>query len=795
MHSIRLVAVCMLFDCSAGRLWTSRVEMPNIQCLTCRRHNHNEQGPFAGRRNGRRLPPNSLLVPWPDMIAAGMTRCCTQCMNAGQRAVIPDSLRPLLFTPSTDLASAELLLSVAHEQRADDSNQLSNDCSFQVDSASFYDLSSIQVDSRPPSPAPSSVQLTNPPPSILQQIHHPLMNQLQFANPPRCVQFPAPITAPPIAPPSNPTVLANSNISQPVTAVTVVERRVSFPIWNKRKMVKEVDESPNKKVARMRLGLSASTVSHMRAYIRREDALPESERTPQGKRRRGGGRAPMLIDVEGEIREWIIKQRRGPPARAVSLADIIRFASNKYACRLRQRTLSNRWVQNFLRRARLSFRRRTTIKDLDSPAILDIAAAYRVLHRRTFERSDLRVVYNMDETGVTFDAPATRTVEVKGAKAVHITTSGHDKDRVTVVLCVSAAGQKLPPLIIHRKPVPRLKPERSNLAAVNKAKAKQNLIRREIIKYTTYKRVADKRTGEERIVEAGQKEDAVYLSENSSAYMNTTLMHRWLTEVYAQHDVKLPVHERLSKQTLVEPWKRSALFLDNMSAHYADVVEEAADALTIQLELLPPYCTPLLQPLDHSLNAAFKVSIREQWRLWFGFVSQQGAAAKTKWDNWKKAPKSTMNGWILAAWNQITEQQCVNSFRHTLCGQNELAAAQQRLDERKSRGEPDVVIPRARNRQPRSDGGAAVTVIEEKRYDDQEEEENEDEDEEEEDVNEIAVGEDDDKEENSIIIDEESNEEPIDSINSAASSTISASTSSNSRRVSSRINKGIRRQP
>jgi hypothetical protein len=64
--------------------------------------------------------------------------------------------------------------------------------------------------------------------------------------------------------------------------------------------------------------------------------------------------------------------------------------------------------------------------------------------------------YNMDEVPVSFDMPRNYTVKYKGSQDVKIFTTGHEKSNFTVVLCVTANGGRLPPLVIFkRKSFPR----------------------------------------------------------------------------------------------------------------------------------------------------------------------------------------------------------------------------------------------------------------------------------------------------------------------------------------------------
>ena len=59
-------------------------------------------------------------------------------------------------------------------------------------------------------------------------------------------------------------------------------------------------------------------------------------------------------------------------------------------------------------------------------------------------------IFNMDETPIWKDTPPKRTYDFAGAKSVPIKTTKHDKDRLTLVLCVSLLGGFLPPLLIFK---------------------------------------------------------------------------------------------------------------------------------------------------------------------------------------------------------------------------------------------------------------------------------------------------------------------------------------------------------
>lgn len=84
--------------------------------------------------------------------------------------------------------------------------------------------------------------------------------------------------------------------------------------------------------------------------------------------------------------------------------------------------------------------------------------AFRLFYENNKANVDLRNLGNMDEVPVSFDMPSNYTVDQKGVEDVKITSTGHEKCNFTLVLCVTADGTKLPPMVIFkRKTLPKEK--------------------------------------------------------------------------------------------------------------------------------------------------------------------------------------------------------------------------------------------------------------------------------------------------------------------------------------------------
>jgi hypothetical protein len=68
----------------------------------------------------------------------------------------------------------------------------------------------------------------------------------------------------------------------------------------------------------------------------------------------------------------------------------------------------------------------------------------------------LGYIINSQWKEATFDIPYSSTVDRKGEKTITMKTTGNDKNRFTVMLAVTADGQKLTPYVVFkRKTMPK----------------------------------------------------------------------------------------------------------------------------------------------------------------------------------------------------------------------------------------------------------------------------------------------------------------------------------------------------
>ena len=154
-------------------------------------------------------------------------------------------------------------------------------------------------------------------------------------------------------------------------------------------------------------------------------------------------------------------------------------------------------------------------------------------------------IFNADETALYFQQLPERTLERGHSGA---SGSKRSKDRLTLMLCCSAAGEKLPPLVIGKYQNPRC-------------------FRGKDRKFLPCNYDASK-----------------------NAWMTASIFNSWLTDL----NRKMSVQKR-----------NILLFLDNACSHRADGTYS-----NIRLAFLPPNCTAVLQPIDQSIIWSFKCKFR-----------------------------------------------------------------------------------------------------------------------------------------------------------------------------------------
>ena len=203
-----------------------------------------------------------------------------------------------------------------------------------------------------------------------------------------------------------------------------------------------------------------------------------------------------------------------------------------------------------------------------------------------------------------FDMVGNKTVNQAGDKTVWVKTTGHDKQRFTVVLACLADGIKLPPMVIFkRKTLPK------------KTKFPKGVI--------------------------------VHVHENG--WMDNAGCIKWINKVWVC---------RLGGLSN----RRSLLVLDMFKSHLCENVKAELKRINTDLAVIPSGLTSVLQPLDVCLNKPFKDGLRQCWNEWM--VS--GDHTFTNAGNMRGASLTTVCEWVIKSWQNISISSVQKSFKK--CG-------------------------------------------------------------------------------------------------------------------------------
>ena len=108
-------------------------------------------------------------------------------------------------------------------------------------------------------------------------------------------------------------------------------------------------------------------------------------------------------------------------------------------------TASDGWLSKFLERHDLTMRRSTTVCQKTPDAYVSKLINFLCFVRQ--RREDVKLEENMikacDETAIWYDAISKLTVQEKGCKEVSVRSTGHAKNRLTVLSSAKVDGTKL----------------------------------------------------------------------------------------------------------------------------------------------------------------------------------------------------------------------------------------------------------------------------------------------------------------------------------------------------------------
>ena len=217
-------------------------------------------------------------------------------------------------------------------------------------------------------------------------------------------------------------------------------------------------------------------------------------------------------------------------------------------------------------------------------------------------RADM--VVNMDQTALYHGMSRRRTLNQRGAHTVRVLENPAASVRSTAVLAVTLSGEKLKPMVVFKgRPSGRI--------------ARGIATRRQPLPTTLEYAVQD------------------------NSWADGRVMMEWVDKCLTPH--------------LRDRNNRALIILDTYSAHLTERFRSALSALNCDIVYIPGGLTPMLQPLDISVNKPIKDYIRDSYSRWARntFNSETGLSRPTR---------SEISNFLEIAWDRLASTTIISGF-------------------------------------------------------------------------------------------------------------------------------------
>ncbi|CAI7783312.1 unnamed protein product [Closterium sp. NIES-54] len=293
------------------------------------------------------------------------------------------------------------------------------------------------------------------------------------------------------------------------------------------------------------------------------------------RRLMGAGRKSKFPFMERAVYRQFLKHRGRGLAVSVSMLQKWSAKYMKHRMPGVNWRASFRWATRFRARWHLARRVKTKMgQKLAADCKAKVESFWEFVRQmRSLHDYPLDLILNADQTPLFLEMPAERTLEKKGARTVHVRSAGYEKERVTVMLAVTASGLKLPPYVVFkRKTIPKVP------------------------------------------IPAG-----VVVRAQDKGWMDESLVQDWITQVMVPF--LKPLRESTGRR------REALVVLDSYRGHLTEAVGQTMRMFRLSRAVIPGGCTPLVQPLDVSINRAFKCGVRHRYSSWF---EEEGINTSTK---------------------------------------------------------------------------------------------------------------------------------------------------------------------
>jgi hypothetical protein len=354
------------------------------------------------------------------------------------------------------------------------------------------------------------------------------------------------------------------------------------------------------------LQVSAQSIRRWRAALQVQGTTNPQEGRPDDATQNHRGPAGFLDDIQEELISFVSEWRdRGMPVTHFAL--VRKIGRLKPAFLLKTSTARLMCISCFLSVNNLVHRVATHTAQRPPDEVHEDAKSHLVVAvpKCVGPTRDPRFVLNMDQTNSKFGNSPGQTIDHLGARTINMRTGTDDSKRCTVALTVTASGKMLPPMVIY--------------------------------KGTRYGRIATR--------ELLDHPQEMKYAMQPKAWFDEATMLDWVDDVLKPYVATAPVG--------IIP----ILFLDSFKVHLLGSVVDAIQGLGVELEIIPPGCTGLVQPINVGINKPFKANMRKIYTEWL--LEQDADAAIPS------AFRLNVSAWILESVKGIKKEMIVNSWRKT----------------------------------------------------------------------------------------------------------------------------------
>ena len=161
------------------------------------------------------------------------------------------------------------------------------------------------------------------------------------------------------------------------------------------------------------------------------------------------GKKAQHPDLEKTSLEWVEERRLG----GIAINTGKTHCQKKMKLNQSEFKASCGWASNFMSKHNFSVRRRTHISQKLPADIEEKLMNFQqfIIKMRWEKDYPLSLIGNADQTPLTFDMPADSAIDFSSISSISIKTTGHEKNRFTVMLACMADSTKLKPYIIFKR--------------------------------------------------------------------------------------------------------------------------------------------------------------------------------------------------------------------------------------------------------------------------------------------------------------------------------------------------------